>query len=500
MSHSRIPHSLVCLAVLAAAAGAQAQGTRAAPAKTAPAPAPAPRGITDIMRAGPGIAAPQAAPPAAAPAPAPAPAAASTAPAGPPVQRSAEYIVALVNSEPITNTDVQTRVNRALKQGGADVQRIPRTELNRMALERIISEKAQLQLAKETGIKIDDLAIDQAEEGVARQNQMTLIELRRRIGAEGMTVQAFREDLRTQLTLSRLREREVEPRVKISDLEVDQYIRDQRANATTSGKASPLQEINIAHVLVAVPENATAAQVATLEQKAQAIAVRARSGEDFAALAGQSSDAPDKANGGALGLRSADRYPGLFTEATQSTPVGGIAGPVRSGAGFHVLKVLSKSQIGEGTATVTQTQVRHILLRTDDKRTTAQAVAQLAEFKKRIDGGTATFAGLARDNSQDGSAKDGGELGWSRPGQFVPEFEDAMNRLAPGQVSDPVVSRFGVHLIQVEGRREAKLSQTEQRDAAREVLRNKRMDEAYDTWTQEVRGRAYVEYREAPQS
>ncbi|HSV60333.1 MAG TPA: peptidylprolyl isomerase [Variovorax sp.] len=478
MSHLRISLSALCLAALAAAGGAQAQqGTRTAQA-------PAARGITDIMRAPPRLA-----PPSAAPAPA--------APAAPTGQRIAEYIVALVNSEPVTNTEVQMRVQRALRQGGAEVERVPRPELNRMALERIISEKAQLQQAKEIGVKVDDLAVDQAEEGVARQNQMSVSELHRRLAAEGIAPDAYRRELRTQLTLARLREREVEPRVKISDLEVDQYIREQR-ESVSGNKA--LQEVNIAHVLVAVPEGATPAQLSQLEQKAQGIAQRARAGEDFAGLARELSDAPDKLNGGALGLRSADRYPPLFVDATQPVAVGGIAGPVRSGAGFHVLKVLSKSQLGEGTATVTQSRVRHILLRVDDKRTTAQAVAELNSFKKRIEGGTATFTGLARDNSQDGSAKDGGDLGWSRPGMFVAEFEDAMNRLAPGQVSDPVVSRFGVHLIQVEARREAKLSQTEQRDAARAVLREKRMEEAYETWAQEVRGRAYVEFREAPQS
>jgi peptidyl-prolyl cis-trans isomerase SurA len=190
----------------------------------------------------------------------------------------------------------------------------------------------------------------------------------------------------------------------------------------------------------------------------------------------------------------------LFIEATQSTGVGGIAGPVRSGAGFHVLKVLAKSQVGTGDAVVSQAQARHILLRVDGQRTTEQAIALLQDFKRRIQAGTADFAGLARDNSQDGSAKDGGDLGWRRTGDFVPEFEEAVNRLSPGQLSDPVVSRFGVHLIRLEGRREAKLSQAEQRDAARAALREKRLEEAFESWSQEVRARAYVEYREPPQS
>jgi len=469
MNHIRSILTLACLATLAAAAGAQGQGSRPGV------------GITDIMRAGPRLA--------------PAPAAPRAAPAAPTGQRSAEYIVALVNSEPITNNEVQTRVERLLKEN-AEAQRVPRAELTRLVLERLIAERTQLQAAKEVGIKVDELAIDQAEQTVARQNQMSLTELRSRVAAEGISAQTFRNDLRDQLLLTRLRDREIEAKVKISDVEVDQFLRDQRNGAN----AAVPSNLNIAQVLVAVPENATEAQIATLQQRAQGVAQRARAGEDFAKLAQEFSDSPDRANGGVLGMRSADRYPSLFVEATQSTAVNGIAGPIRSGAGFHVLKVLAKSQPGSADAVVTQTQVRHILLRNDAKRTTAQAVAQLAEFKDRIQKGTADFAGLARDNSQDGSAKEGGDLGWSRPGQFVPEFEEAMNRLAPGQVSDPVVSRFGVHLIQVVARRDAKLSQSEQREAARGVLREKKLEEAYETWAQELRTRAYVEYREAPQS
>jgi len=467
MRHLRLSLSLAALSTLALATAAHAQG----------------RGITDIMRGGPSPSVLTAPP-------------AQAAPPQPQGQRPAQYIVALVNSEPITNNEVQVKVQRALRQGGPEIQRIPRDQLARAALERIISEKAQLQVAKENGIKIDDLAVDQAEQMVARQNQVSVADLRRRVVSEGMTQDAFREELRTQLLLQRLREREVESKVNVTDLEVDQFLQDQRTNPT----ASAIEDINIAHVLIAVPEDASDAQIETLHQKAEAIAKRARAGEDFAALAREASDAPDKSNGGTLGQRRADRYPPLFVEATASLPEGGVAGPVRSGAGFHVLKLLSKSQLGAKDATVTQTQVRHILLRIDADRTTAQAVAELSDFKKRIEAGTASFEGLARDNSQDGSAKDGGELGWSRPGQFVPEFEEAMNRLQPGQVSEPVVSRFGVHLIQVEGRREAKLGQDEQRAAARSVLRDRRVEEAYDTWSQEVRARAYVEYREPPQS
>ncbi|MGO4393609.1 peptidylprolyl isomerase [Variovorax sp. M-6] len=461
MKHIRSILTVACLATLATAAGAQGAG------------------ITDIMRAGPRLGPPPTEPRAPAPA----------------ARRSAEYIVALVNSEPVTNTEVQSRVLRILKEN-PEAERVPRSELTRLVLERLINERAQLQMGKEYGIKVDDLAVDQAEQTVARQNQISITELRRRVAAEGLSQEQFRRDLRDQLILTRLRDREIEAKVKISDTEVDQFIKEQRAGAN----AAFAPNINIAQLIVLVPDNASEAEVAKLQQRAQGLAQRARAGEDFTKLVQENSDAPDRAAGGAFGMRSADRYPELFVEATRSTPVNGIAGPIRSSAGFHVLKLLAKSQPGASDAVVTQTQVRHILLRNDPKRNTAEAVAQLAEFKKRLQAGTADFAGLARDNSQDGSAKQGGDLGWGRPGQFVPEFEEAMNRLGPGEISDPVVSRFGVHLIQVVGRREAKLSQAEQREAARTVLREKKVEQATETWAQEVRARAYVEYREPPQT
>lgn len=484
--------ALSCAALLAAAPVAQAQQGGATPRlgastsqgrSSSAAQAGAPRrGITDIMREGPATST------------LPPPVAAAAQPQG---QRAAEYIVALVNSEPITNTQVQKRVERILREAGPEAQRIPREQISRQVLDQIISERAQLQLAKELDLRVDAMAIDQAEEVVARQNQVSLSELRRRVGEAGISRDEFRNNLRDQLLLTRLRERELEGRVKVSDDEIDQFLRDQRAAASS---AAP--DINLAQVLITVPERATAAQVAEAQKRAEDIARRARAGEDFAQLAVQLSDAPDaKGTGGALGLRAADRYPPLFVEATQSTPVGGIVGPVRSGAGFHVLKVLARQNAASPDSVVTQTQVRHILMRPDSRRTPEQIVSLMTDFKRRVQAGTADFAALARENSQDTvSARAGGELGWSTPGQFVPEFEEAMSRLQPGQISDPIVSRFGIHLIQVEGRRDAKLSPAELREAARNVLRDRKMEDAYEAWAQEVRQRAYVEMREAPAS
>ncbi|MEO7241977.1 MAG: peptidylprolyl isomerase, partial [Variovorax sp.] len=328
-------------------------------------------------------------------------------------QRAAEYIVALVNSEPITNTDVQNRVDRLL-ESEADASRLPQTELARRVLERLVMERIQLQEAKDYGLKIDDAAVDAAERSVAQQNDVSPDELRRRITEAGISREQMRRELREQLAFAKLREREVEAKVKISDLDIDRYLQEQRANTKADGAAG---EINLAHVLVAVPESASEAQVAALKRRADAIAARAGGGEDFAKLANETSDAPDRVNGGALGLRGPERYPPLFVQATQGLGVGGVAGPVRSGAGFHVLKVLVRNQAG-GDNVVTQSRLRHILLRIDGARDEAAAIRQLADYKRQIQAGRTDFATLAREHSQDGSAKDGGELGWHATSDF----------------------------------------------------------------------------------
>ena len=410
-------------------------------------------------------------------------------------QRQADYIVAVVNSEPITNNEVRARITRTeqqMTQQGASVP--PRDELARLLLERIILERAQLQLAKDLGLQVSDSVVDDAVLNVARQNQMSVEELRRRLTAEGLVFTQFRADLRNELLLTRVRERELDSRTRISEQEIDLFIRDQE------GASEPASlELNLAQILVAVPENASPEQIASLQTKAKLALERARGGEDFTALVKEFSNAPGGAVDGQLGLRSTNRYPPLFVEATQNVAVGGLAGPIRSGAGFHVLKVIEKKRAGMPSTTVTETRARHILLRTSAQLSEAAAIARLADYRRRIAAGGGDFAALARENSQDASAKDGGDLGWAGPGQFVPEFEERMNSLAPGQVGEPLVSRFGVHLIQVLERRNTQLSSRERREVARGLLREKKLEEAYATWAQDVRGRAYVEYREPPQ-
>ena len=410
-------------------------------------------------------------------------------------QRSADYIAAIVNSEPITHYEVRNRllqVEQQLSARGGSMP--PRQELYAQVLERLISERTQIQLARENGIRIDAATLDGAVLNVARQNQISMEQLRQRLLEDGIDYNSFRNGLADQLLLQRVREREVEPRVRITDTDLDQFMREQRENANPADV-----DLNIAQILIAVPDNTTEAQILPLAAKAQRAFERARAGEDFAAIARELSDAAGaRDNGGQIGLRPIERYPTLFVEATQNLAVGSVAAPVRSGAGFHVLKLIEKRQQGFDNLSVQQTRARHILLRTNAQLSESTARERLNDLRKRIAGGL-DFATAARDNSQDGSARDGGDLGWAVQGQFVPEFEEVMNSLAPGQVSQPLTSRFGVHLIQVQERRERKMDAREQREAARGALRERKLDDAFQTWAQDLRARAYVEYREPPQ-
>ena len=409
--------------------------------------------------------------------------------------QSADYVVALVNSEPITNSEVTAAVRRVSEQLKASGQQLPGLEEMRSGvLERLISDRAQLQLAAENGIRVDDAAVDLAEQNLARQGQVDLETLHQRMAKDGMDVAALRTQLRDQLTLTKLRERDVESRVRISDQDVDRALAEQRV-----ANSDPLsQEINLAQLLVAVPERADATQIAQLQAKAQGLLERIRAGEDFADLVKQASDA-DRSKGGEFGLRRADRYPTAFVQATQNVAVGAVSDVLRSGAGFHILKVLDRRAPSTLVKSVLQTHARHILLRTGPELSAFAASAKLGEVRQRILSGKTDFAAAARELSQDGSAAQGGDLGWASPGMFVPEFEEVMNRLKDGEISQPTVSRFGVHLIQLTERRRTELSPREVRDLVRNQLREAKLDEAYVAWTRDVRERAYVELREPPQ-
>lgn len=403
-----------------------------------------------------------------------------------------DFIVAVVDSVPITNHEVVLRapqLHDQLKQQG---RLAPEGEaLLKAALERLIVEKALLQHAKETGITVEEDAVDQAEQRVAAQSQISVEALHKKLKTEGSSHERLRQNLRDQLVLQRLTERNVPGRIKISEVEIDQAVR-QRQN--TRIDTNP--DLELGHILVAVPEKASPAEISTLQTKAQTALAQLKRGDDLGRVAKEFSNSAERDTGGLMGLRPANRYPSLFVDATKNLNEGELT-LVRSGAGFHVLKLITKR--ANRILTVTQTHPRHILLRPGGQLSQSAARAQLADYKRQIEAGKADFAKLAREHSQDASGPDGGDLGWVSIGMFVPEFEEVMNKLQINQIADPMVSRFGVHLIQVLERREAPISERELRDLARNNLRDAKFDETYQLWAQEVRGRAYVEYRDAPQ-
>lgn len=415
------------------------------------------------------------------------PAAAQAPAARPP----ADFIVAVVNQELVTNSEVRQRVALAKREAAQNGRSLPgdETQLLQQALESLIDERAQLTHARDAGLRIDTPEVDRAVASIAAQNRFTVEQLRERLQREGLDYQQFRRNIREQMLLERVREREVQALIKVSDAEVDSLLA-----SRSSGFAPP--QYNVAQVLIGVAENAPEAEVEQRRAVAERALARARAGEDFAKLVAELSGA-SKENGGALGLRGADRLPDLFVEAVRDLRSGQVAPQLlRSGAGFHVLKLVERR---EGGMLVTQTRARHILLRVSPQLSEQAAIARLAEFKRQVESGAVPFAQLAREHSQDGSAPQGGELGWASPGQFVPEFENAMKPLGPNQISEPVVSRFGVHLIQVLERREQSVDRKQQREIARNMLRAEKFEAAYLEWSRDVRARAYVEMREAPQ-
>ena len=406
--------------------------------------------------------------------------------------RSGDYIAVIVNQELVTAGEVERRLERALAETPRGTKLPPEDELRRLALDALIDERVMISNARESGVRVDDPEVDRAVQSIAAQNQITLAVLRERLRAEGTDYGRFRANVRDQMLIERLREREVYGRIKISDEELDTFIEQQR------GVASADAETNIAQILVTVPDGADTATVAARRAVADLALARVLKGEAFEAVAREVSEDGNRADGGVIGLRPASRLPDVFVEATRAFKPGEVtARPLRTGAGFHILKLIERREAALGR--VTQTRARHVLLRTSPQLSADVASRRLAEYRQQIESGAKTFEAIARQFSEDGSAAAGGDLGWASPGAMVPEFEAALNELALNGLSAPVVSRFGVHLIQVLERREQTLELKQLREQARSVIREQRFEQAYLDWTKELRSRAYVEYREPPQ-
>ncbi|ODU98673.1 MAG: molecular chaperone SurA [Rubrivivax sp. SCN 70-15] len=407
--------------------------------------------------------------------------------------RNGDYIVAIVNSDLVTAGEVDRRVQRAEAEAlRSGAQLPPLDQLRKQVLDSLINERVIVTHARESGIRVDDADVDRAVQSVAAQNQLTTDQLRQRLRDEGMDYRRFREQLRDQLLVERVREREVYQSIKVDDAEIDAYLAKQRATE----QADP--ELDIAQILVTVPDGADAATVAARKAVAEAALARVRAGEDFASVAKAVSEDGNRARGGDIGLRPASRLPDLFVAAVRDLKPGQITpGLVRSSAGFHILKLVQRKD--NASMMVTQTHVRHILLRTSPELSTEVAIQRLAEMRREIESGKQTFGDLARKYSEDGSAAAGGDLGWASPGTMVPEFEQAMDQTPVGGISPPVVSRFGVHLIQVVARREVALDKKELREQARNALREQKFQPAYEKWLKDLRAQAYIEMREPPQ-
>jgi len=401
-----------------------------------------------------------------------------------------DRIVAVVNKDVITATELADAVEAAQRQLRRQKTPLPeRAVLERQMLERLILDKAQLQLARDKGVRVDELQLDRAVQRVAQNNSMTLPQFRAALERDGVAFQTWREDLRDQIILSRVREREVDDRIQVSDTEIDLFL------AELQGKPDTRVEYELSHILVRVPEQATPEQVQAARERARKAQEAARGGGDFASLAASYSDAPDALKGGVLGWRSHDRLPQLFSAALAGMQPGAVSEVLRSPAGFHVLKLSDRRGVALDGAPVVQTRLRHIIIRATESMSEAEALRRLNDLRARVVSGGADFGELARVHSGDATAARGGELDWVYPGDTVPDFERAYQELKIGEVSQPVRTPFGYHLIQVLERRSADLSPERRRLQARQALRERKADEAYQEWLRQLRDQIYVELR-----
>jgi len=408
-----------------------------------------------------------------------------------PLAQSADYIVAVVNSESVTNNEVKFRTAKIAQEDqekGGD-QPTP-GELHKQALDALVEERVLVTYARENGVKVEDGEVDRAIANIASSNKMTTPQLRDRLRQQGIDFATFRDGIRDQITIERIREREVIAHIRVTDTEIADYISKMRGGHT------PAPQMNLAQILIPVPEKATPAVVAEGQARAEQALARVHNGEPFEQVAREMSEDSNKAKGGEIGSRAVDKYPDLFVSAVADVKVGGTTGVVRSGAGFHILKVLSRGE--ESGLTITQTRVRHIVLRPSAAMSIDAAERRIVEFRQQIVSGAKTFEELARQYSEDGSAQAGGDLGWSSPGSFVPEFEEAMDKLPVDGLSGPVRSRFGVHLIQVLDRRDTTIDPKQLREQATNALKEQKFDPAYAEWVADLRAKAFIEYREPP--
>ena len=402
---------------------------------------------------------------------------------------SMDRVVAVVNDEAVTQYELEEAkriVTQQLKQ--QKVQEPPADVLDKQVLERLVTEHALLQFAKENGIKVDDNQVERTIQRIAEENKLTLDGLREALAKDNVPYTKYRDDVRNEIIVQRLREREVESRITVSDAEVDNYL------ATVKAQSGGDAEYRLAHILVLVPEQATADQIEAKRRRAEEALKAIRGGGDFAQVAAGYSDASDALQGGNLGWRPGARLPTVFTDVVRTMKVGDVSEVLRSAAGFHIVKLLEKRS-RDDPAVVDQTHARHILVRVNETVSEADAKAKIDRLKDRLDAGSAKFEDLAKLNSEDATSAKGGDLGWLSPGDVVPAFEEAMNKLPLNQVSQPVRTQFGWHLIEVLERRKQDVTADRARMQAQLAIRQRKSDEAFQDWVRQTRDRAYVEVR-----
>jgi peptidyl-prolyl cis-trans isomerase SurA len=400
-----------------------------------------------------------------------------------------DRVVAVVNNEVLTKIDLDEQLKIATQQLSRQGTPLPAVEvLERQLLERMITARVLVQAARETGVRVEDMQLQRAIERIGQENGLTPEQLRQAMEQDGISFTRFREEVRNEILIARLKEREVDSRIAISDAEIDAYLRNQQVQGGQD------DEYNLAHILVTVPEQATPEQIQARREVAERALSQLAQGTDFRQVSASFSDAQNALEGGLLGWRTVSRLPEIFVDAVRQMRVGDVSPAIRSPNGFHILKLVDKRG-NQSPVIVQQTRTRHILVRLSEIVSESDAKQRLESLKERVEMGETEFAELARLHSEDASGGRGGDLGWLSPGDTVPEFERAMNALEPGQISEPVRTPFGWHLIEVLERRDEDMSKERQRLLAREAIRQRKGDEAYQEWVRLQRDRAYVEYR-----
>ena len=399
-----------------------------------------------------------------------------------------DRIIAVVDQGVITEQELLDRISTVsaqLEKQGTALP--PQNVLEKQILERLIVDSLQLQLAAQTGIKVDDTQLDKTIERIAAQNKLGIEEFKTLLEKDGMSVRKFREDIRSEITIARLREREVDNKLNVSEGEVDNYL------TTQANRGEEQDEFEISHILIRTPEDASPEDLDKAKTKTQEVLQQLSNGKDFAQVSAAFSDAPNALEGGNMGWKSGTQLPALFLDTLKKLQVGEVAKPLRSPNGFHVLK-LTNRRGGTSSLVIDQTHARHILLKLSEVVSEKDAKRKMDGIKERIDNGS-KFEDMARQYSEDGSANNGGDLGWVNPGDTVPPFEKAMNTLGLGEISEPVLSPFGWHIIQVLERRQQDMTKEASRLKARQEIRLRKSEEAYQDWIRELRDRAFVELR-----